>query len=106
MSTYFQNLRHLYLEDVKFATAIPRKDHIKIFAHLYQDILLNDIDNLSDEAYRTFITDHGYVEKTTKGVIKPLEDLSALKAEMEPSAASVTKLSRPDQMDIFKFIEN
>ncbi len=66
MTSYFLQLRHLYEGDIKFATAIPRSDHVMIFVHQFQEVLREDKE-LSYTDYREFIESHQYVEKTVKG---------------------------------------
>lgn len=66
MTNYFLQLRHLYEDDIKFATAIPRADHVTIFVHQFQEVQREDM-NLTYAEYRDYINDHGYAEKTVKG---------------------------------------
>lgn len=85
MTKYFLNLRNLYHEGVKFATAIPRADRVDIFIHLNQDVLYDD-KRLSYAEYRAFIDDNRYVEKLPFGGESKLPDLSIQKEDDERQA--------------------
>ncbi|GAA3723058.1 hypothetical protein GCM10022378_11420 [Salinicoccus jeotgali] len=78
--SYFLNLRHLYQDGERFATAIPKADHVAVIKHMYQTVLTEDME-LTYVEYRSFIKQHSFSEKTPQGVESSLPDLSVQNEE-------------------------
>ncbi len=102
MKTGILNLRHLHSNGTAFASVMPRKHTVSISRHVYQDIMPQSPPDMTYPDYALWLDECGYVEKTSKGEIRPLIDEYLASEQAESNRV----IGRPDQMDIFKFIEN